>query len=139
MALITWSRRMDYPLLSRRLANNLRVSPLLMDAMQAERMQQNRMGSILAYRYVCQNRPHPVLYSGIQVCIGTLPQYVAAVQEYLARNGTGSLQTLSGEMRSGELSHLLPAVLSSRMWIKQQNAATEHLLERWMEPMTAWA
>ncbi len=78
-------------------------------------------------------------YSGIQVCIGTLPQYVAAVQESLARNGTGSLQTLSGEMRSGELSHLLPAVLSARMWIKQQNATTEHLLERWMEPMTAWA
>ena len=78
-------------------------------------------------------------YHGVQVCIGTLPQYVAAVQEYLTRNGSDSLQTLSGEMRSGELSHLLPAVLSSRMWIKQQNAATEHLLERWMEPMTAWA
>ena len=78
-------------------------------------------------------------YHGIHVRIGTLPHYVAAVQEYLARVGTGSLQTLSGEMRSGELSHLLPSVLSARMWIKQQNAATEHLLERWVEPMTAWA
>jgi mannosylglycerate hydrolase len=78
-------------------------------------------------------------YHGIQVRIGTLPHYVAAVQEYLARVGTDSLHTLSGEMRSGELSHLLPSVLSARMWIKQQNAETEHLLERWLEPMTAWA
>lgn len=78
-------------------------------------------------------------YHGIHVRIGTLPQYVAAVQAYLTRVGTDSLQTLSGEMRSGELSHLLPSVLSARMWIKQQNAATEHLLERWVEPMTAWA
>ena len=78
-------------------------------------------------------------YHGIHVRIGTLSHYVAAAQEYLARVGTDSLQTLSGEMRSGELSHLLPSVLSARMWIKQQNAATEHLLERWVEPMTAWA
>jgi mannosylglycerate hydrolase len=51
----------------------------------------------------------------------------------------GNLQVLTGEMRSGQYSHLLPSVLSSRMWIKQQNAATEHLLERWVEPLTAWA
>lgn len=78
-------------------------------------------------------------YDGIQLHIGTLPEYVAAVKEYVARRGSDWLQTLSGEMRSAEFSHLLPAVLSSRMWIKQENAATECLLERWMEPMTAWA
>ena len=74
---------------------------------------------------------------GIHVYIGTLPHYIAAVQEYLARVGADSLQTLSGEMRSSQFSHLLPSVLSTRMWIKQQNAQTEHLLERWLEPMTA--
>src|SRR2546423_15073370 len=42
-------------------------------------------------------------------------------------------------MRSSQYSHLLPAVLSTRMWIKQQNTATQHLLERWVEPLTAWA
>ena len=78
-------------------------------------------------------------YHGVQVRIGTLPHYVAAVKEYVARAGTDGLQTLSGEMRSGELSHLLPSVLSARMWIKQKNAETEHLLERWVEPMTTWA
>src|SRR5260370_13583639 len=42
-------------------------------------------------------------------------------------------------MPSSPSSHLLPAVLSTRMWIKQQNTAIEHLLERWVEPLTAWA
>ncbi len=76
----------------------------------------------------------------IHVQIGTLPQYLAAVQAYLqAYPQEQPLQTLSGEMRSSQYSHLLPAVLSTRMWIKQQNSATEHLLERWLEPLTAWA
>ena len=86
---------------------------------------------------------------GIQVQIGTLPQYIDTVRrqngeesEINEANGykqEGPLQVLSGEMRSGQFSHLLPSVLSTRMWIKQQNNATEHLLEHWVEPLTAWA
>ncbi|MHB8598532.1 MAG: alpha-mannosidase [Ktedonobacteraceae bacterium] len=75
-------------------------------------------------------------YDSMHVEIGTLPQYLAAVQAYAREE---PLQTLSGEMRSSQYAHLLPAVLSSRMWIKQQNTATEHLLEHWLEPLTAWA
>ncbi|MEO8973787.1 MAG: glycoside hydrolase family 38 C-terminal domain-containing protein [Ktedonobacteraceae bacterium] len=75
-------------------------------------------------------------YDGMHVEIGTLPQYLAAVQAYPREE---PLQTLSGEMRSSQYSHLLAAVLTTRMWIKQQNTATEHLLERWLEPFTAWA
>jgi alpha-mannosidase len=75
----------------------------------------------------------------IYVRIGTLPQYIEAVQRQLEQPQGTSLQVLSGEMRSSQLSHLLPSVLSTRMWIKQQNSATEHLLERWVEPLTAWA
>ncbi|HVB22580.1 MAG TPA: glycoside hydrolase family 38 C-terminal domain-containing protein [Ktedonobacteraceae bacterium] len=75
-------------------------------------------------------------YDSMHVEIGTLPQYLAAVQSYPREM---PLQTLSGEMRSSQYAHLLPAVLSTRMWIKQQNTATEHLLERWLEPLTAWA
>jgi len=85
--------------------------------------------------------PRP--FDGINVQIGTLPQYISAVRETLARqNGQQDempLQTVSGEMRSSQFAHLLPGVLSTRMWIKQQNNATEHLLERWVEPLTAWA
>ena len=80
---------------------------------------------------------HP---DGIHVCIGTLPQYIDAIRQHVQTNGQdASLQTLSGEMRSSQYSHLLPAVLSTRMWIKQQNAAIEHLLVNWVEPLTAWA
>jgi alpha-mannosidase len=76
----------------------------------------------------------------IQVRIGTLAQYIEAIQQNIEHSpGTSSLQTLNGELRSSQLSHLLPDVLSTRMWIKQQNTATEHLLERWVEPLTAWA
>jgi mannosylglycerate hydrolase len=75
----------------------------------------------------------------IHVRIGTLPQYIEAVQQQIEHATGTPLQVFSGEMRSSQLSHLLPSVLSTRMWIKQQNAATEHLLERWVEPLTAWA
>ncbi len=75
----------------------------------------------------------------IQVGIGTLPQYIEAVQQQIERSPGAPLPTLSGEMRSSQYSHLLPAILSTRMWIKQQNTATEHLLERWVEPLTMWA
>jgi alpha-mannosidase len=75
----------------------------------------------------------------ISVRIGTLPEYIEAVQQQIAQNTGEVLQVFEGEMRSSELSHLLPSVLSTRMWIKQQNSATEHLLERWVEPLTTWA
>jgi mannosylglycerate hydrolase len=73
-------------------------------------------------------------YDSIHLQIGTLPQYIERV-----RQQNTQFETLHGEMRSSQYSHLLPAVLSTRMWIKQQNSATEHLLENWVEPLTAWA
>ncbi len=75
-------------------------------------------------------------YDAISVQIGTLPQYLERIRQ---QTKSDALQTLTGELRSSQYSHLLPSVLSSRMWIKQQNTATEHLLERWVEPLTAWA
>src|SRR5579871_2040203 len=86
-----------------------------------------------------QRDGQPVSFDKIQVRIASLSEYVDTVSHYIRLNGKDSLQTMAGEMRSGEYSHLLPSVLSTRMWIKQENAATEHLLERWVEPLTAWA
>lgn len=80
-----------------------------------------------------------VSFDRIQVRLASLSEYVDTASRYIRQNGEDSLQTITGEMRSGEYSHLLPSVLSTRMWIKQENAATEHLLERWVEPLTAWA
>jgi alpha-mannosidase len=66
--------------------------------------------------------------------IGTLPQYVAAI-----KRANPTLQSYSGEWRSSQLAPLLPGVLSSRIWIKQRNAAVEHMLVREAEPLSAWA
>jgi alpha-mannosidase len=82
---------------------------------------------------------HANQYDSVHVQIGTLPQYVNTVRQHLTEPGAAPLQTLSGDMRSSQFSHLLPSVLSTRMWIKQQNALTEHLLECAVEPLTAWA
>ncbi|HEX6122971.1 MAG TPA: glycoside hydrolase family 38 C-terminal domain-containing protein [Ktedonobacterales bacterium] len=71
---------------------------------------------------------------GMQLFLGTLPQYIAVVRE-----GHEPLHTYHGEMRSSYHAHLLPGVYSTRMWLKQRNAACEALLTRWAEPATAWA
>ncbi len=81
-----------------------------------------------------------VAYDSIHVSIGSLAQYINAVQQHIQQvQKAGELQTLTGEMRSSQYAHLLPSVLSTRIWIKQRNTAIEHLLERWVEPLTAWA
>lgn len=81
-----------------------------------------------------QANGHHKQYDAIHMQIGTLPQYIEQV-----RRESPELETLSGEMRSSQFYHLLPSVLSTRMWIKQKNNACEHLLQNWVEPLTAWA
>ncbi len=76
----------------------------------------------------------------------TLPAYLTAVQSAI-RNPAGrgasspqsELPTVRGELRSPKRHHLLPGVLSTRMWIKQRNHACETLLEKWAEPFSVWA
>lgn len=68
-----------------------------------------------------------------RLVIGTLPQYIQAVQD-----ANPELPTFSGEFRSSHVAHLLPGVLSTRMWIKQRNTSCEELLTRWVEPLSAW-
>ncbi|MGD2205389.1 MAG: glycoside hydrolase family 38 C-terminal domain-containing protein [Anaerolineae bacterium] len=76
---------------------------------------------------------------GDRVIHSTLPAYLSAVQDELGANGMAALPLLQGELRSPERAHLLPAVLSTRMWIKQWNARCETLLTRWAEPFCALA
>jgi alpha-mannosidase len=71
---------------------------------------------------------------GMHLFLGTLPQYVELVRE-----GGGLLKRYHGEMVSSRHAHLLPGVYSTRMWLKQRNAAGEALLTRWTEPATTWA
>ncbi len=75
---------------------------------------------------------------GDRLVLSTLPDYLAGVrQEVESRRLT--LPVVRGETRSPKRHHLLPGVLSSRAWIKQRNHACEALLERWAEPLGAWA
>ncbi len=68
----------------------------------------------------------------------TLPDYVALVMDQVAQL-EGDLPVLTGELRECSNSHLLPGVLSARMWIKQRNHASETLLEKWAEPFSVFA
>ncbi len=63
----------------------------------------------------------------------TLPRYLAAVRDELGERES-RLPVVIGELRSPQRAHLLPGVLSTRMWIKQRNHACEVLLEKWAEP-----
>ena len=69
----------------------------------------------------------------------TLPAYLAAVQAELSPDGLAALALRQGELRSPQRAHLLPAVLSARIWIKQWNARCETLLTHWAEPFGALA
>src|SRR5260370_37735517 len=70
-------------------------------------------------------------YDSIHLRIGTLPQYVAVVRQHIAsQQGTASpLQPLSGEMRSSQYAHLLPAGFATRTVDKQPNYLAHHALE----------
>ncbi len=67
---------------------------------------------------------------------GTLPGYVASVRGAL--DSSDALPVVRGELRSPRRHHLLPGVLSARMWIKQDNHRCETLLTRYAEPLSAF-
>jgi alpha-mannosidase len=76
--------------------------------------------------------------AGDRLIHSTLPIYFAAVAAEIRRRKL-ELPVVVGELRSPKRHHLLPGVLSSRMWIKQRNRACEMLLEEWAEPFAAFA
>ncbi len=73
-----------------------------------------------------------------KVVHSTLPAYVKAIKAQIAKEQI-HLPVYTGEFRSPKHSHLLPGVLSTRMWIKQRNQACETLLEKWAEPFSTFA
>ncbi|MBI5934298.1 MAG: hypothetical protein HY867_11370 [Chloroflexi bacterium] len=74
---------------------------------------------------------------GYRLVHSTLPKYLAAVKSKV--EDQKSVPTITGELRSSKRSHLLPGILSTRMWIKQRNHACENLLEKWAEPFSTFA
>jgi len=69
----------------------------------------------------------------------TLPAYVAAVRAAVESTNP-PLETVSGELRGGtDYANLLPGVLSARVYLKQQNAEVQALLESYAEPLAVFA
>jgi alpha-mannosidase len=89
--------------------------------------------------------PHPALLRVVDV-VGTLPQTTAALSTlpaYVAAvrsEPLPDLEHVEGELRAGEnYAHLLPGVLSARMYLKQANARVQRELERRAEPLSVFA
>ena len=68
----------------------------------------------------------------------SLPAYVEAVRSSAARRAV-RWDVVEGEFRSPMRAPILAGVLSTRMWIKQRNAALETLLEKWAEPFAVFS
>ncbi len=77
---------------------------------------------------------------GFEIVHTSLDQYLQDILPQTAQIGT----LVEGELRQpgqyfDDQQWVIPGVLSSRVWIKQANAACESLLTQWAEPFTAFA
>jgi mannosylglycerate hydrolase len=107
-----------------------------------------RTGQALLMNGVDHVEPHKAIpelverlssIAGQRATHSTLPAYVAAVRSAVERNGP-ALETVVGELRSGtDYANLLPGVLSARVYLKQQNAHVQTLLESYAEPLSVFA
>ncbi len=75
---------------------------------------------------------------GRQVVHSTLPDYIQSVKAQISKLEQ-AIPTIQGELRACSRSPLLPGVLSTRLWIKQRNHASQTLLEKWAEPFGVFA
>jgi mannosylglycerate hydrolase len=77
--------------------------------------------------------------AGQRAMHSTLPAYVGAVRSAVERERP-ALETVVGELRGGtDYANLLPGVLSARVYLKQQNAHVQTLLESYAEPLSVFA
>src|SRR5204863_2464322 len=107
-----------------------------------------RVGQALLMNGVDHVEPHPAIPALIDKLSAvanqrahhsTLPAYVAAVRAAVESSGP-DLETVVGELRSGtDYANLLPGVLSARVYLKQQNAHVQTLLESYAEPLSVFA
>jgi alpha-mannosidase len=107
-----------------------------------------RTGQALLMNGVDHVEPHtaiPALVEKLSAVPGqravhsTLPGYVAAVRNAVERERP-PLETIVGELRGGtDYANLLPGVLSARVYLKQQNAHVQSLLESYAEPLSVIA
>ncbi len=68
----------------------------------------------------------------------TLPRYTESVRQYMKEQPEGTFERITGELREGLEHEILAGTLSSRIYIKQENMACHDLVEKWIEPLSAW-
>ena len=77
------------------------------------------------------------LLADAEMVHGNYPQLVADIRRELG-DRIDTLPRLVGEFRNSRRSHILPGVLSTRMWLKQRYQECEDLLARYAEPAAVW-
>jgi alpha-mannosidase len=117
-------------------------------ARSAELLSHSRLAEALLMFGNDHTEPDPATSAAIQYCNqhsrqerflhSTLPAYLQAARAEIEAANL-CLPVVQGELRASRRHHLLPGVLSTRVWIKQRNHACETLLERWAEPFSLFA
>ncbi|MFW9935764.1 MAG: alpha-mannosidase [Candidatus Thorarchaeota archaeon] len=74
---------------------------------------------------------------GVTMHHGTFNEYLDIVRNEV---NLAELPVIEGEQHASKYIPVLPGVFSARLYLKQQNFATQQLLERWVEPFAtiAW-
>lgn len=78
--------------------------------------------------------PFELLHTSLEAYLDELLQHQDAIRHEVS----GELREPAAMPRAVDEYWLIPGVLSSRVWIKQENAACESLLTQWAEPFCAW-
>ncbi|UVI28863.1 glycoside hydrolase family 38 N-terminal domain-containing protein [Paenibacillus spongiae] len=74
----------------------------------------------------------------IDIVHSRLTDYVQGVQAYMRDQPEGVLETVTGELRECFEYSILAGTLSSRIYLKQANAHSHDLVEKWIEPLSVF-
>ncbi|MDR1283518.1 MAG: glycoside hydrolase family 38 [Opitutaceae bacterium] len=95
--------------------------------------------SLLFAREPSPDFPYAITHSTLDAWIDDWLACVAACPEAVADTVSGELREPARSSSQVDQQWLIPGVLSSRVWIKQQNAECQSLLTQWAEPFAALA
>ncbi|AHF92622.1 glycoside hydrolase [Opitutaceae bacterium TAV5] len=95
--------------------------------------------SLLFARDPSPDFPYAITHSTLDAWIDDWRACAAACPEAVADTVTGELREPSRSPGQADQQWLIPGILSSRVWIKQQNAECQTLLTQWAEPFAALA
>lgn len=94
-----------------------------------------RVGRVIQAYGRRAEEPFELVHSSLDAYVAELLPHVASI----AHTIRGELREPAGSTRTENEHWLIPGVLSSRVPLKQENAACESLLTHWAEPLCAWA